>query len=130
MPGMKKLAVSTLLALGGTSVSAQKTNSEIMVDQPAINDGIIFNQGGETHQVSYLDREFSEDDVNVTCSANNMCIQLKKSFLAEEGITTNYDGIHLKNCEQEQCPERIKVTLHITFYSRPNQIFGQLKGPT
>lgn len=101
MPGMKKLAMSTLLALGGSStVSAQKTNSEIMVDQPAINDGIIFNQGGETHQVSYLDRQFSEDDVNVTCSANNMCIQLKKSFLAEEGITTNYDGIHLKNCDQ------------------------------
>ena len=56
---MKNLAVSTLLALGG---NGQKTNSEIMVDQPAINDGIIFNQGGETHQVSYLDREFSEDD--------------------------------------------------------------------
>ena len=65
--GMKKLAVSTLLALGGTSVSAQKTNSEIMVDQPAINDGIIFNQGGETHQVSYLDREFSEDDGKLYC---------------------------------------------------------------
>ena len=31
-----------------------------------------------------------------------MCIQLKKSFLAEEGITTNYDGIHLKNCDQEK----------------------------
>ena len=57
---MKNLAVSTLLALSGSN--AQKTNSEIMVDQPAINDGIIFNQGGETHQVSYLDREFSEDD--------------------------------------------------------------------
>lgn len=95
---MKKLALSTLLAIGGNN--AQKSNSEIMEDQPAISDGIIFNQGGETHQVSYLDREFSEDDVNVTCSANNMCIQLKKSFLAEEGITTNYDGIHLKNCDQ------------------------------
>lgn len=65
---MKKLAVSTLLALGGSNtVSAQKTNSEIMVDQPAINDGIIFNQGGETHQVSYLDRQFSEDDGKLYC---------------------------------------------------------------
>ena len=58
--GMKKLALSTLLAIGGNN--AQKSNSEIMEDQPAISDGIIFNQGGETHQVSYLDREFSEDD--------------------------------------------------------------------
>ena len=37
-----------------------------------------------------------------------MCIQLKKSFLAEEGITTNYDGIHLKNCDQERVSGRIK----------------------
>lgn len=89
------MALSALLAVSGA-----QTNSEVMEDQPSIDEGIIFNQGGETHQVSYLDRDFSDDDVNVTCSANNMCIQLKKSFLQEEGITTNFDGIHLKNCEQ------------------------------
>jgi hypothetical protein len=26
------------------------------------DEGVIFNQAGETHQISYLDREFNEDD--------------------------------------------------------------------
>ena len=30
-------------------------------DQPA-DEGVIFKQAGETHQISYLDREFNEDD--------------------------------------------------------------------
>lgn len=29
-----------------------------------------------------------------------MCIQLNKQFLVDEGITGNYEGLHLKNCEQ------------------------------
>ena len=33
----------------------------IIPDQPA-DEGVIFNQAGETHQISYLDREFNEDD--------------------------------------------------------------------
>ena len=40
-----------------------------------------------------------------------MCIQLKKSFLAEEGITTNYDGIHLKNCDQEKVIKLPKIEI-------------------
>ncbi len=33
----------------------------IITDQPA-DEGVIFNQAGETHQISYLDREFNDDD--------------------------------------------------------------------
>ena len=39
----------------------------IITDQPAesgADEGIIFNQAGETHQISYLDREFNENDGN------------------------------------------------------------------
>jgi hypothetical protein len=53
----KSMALSALLAVSGA-----QTNSEVMEDQPSIDEGIIFNQGGETHQVSYLDRDFSDDD--------------------------------------------------------------------
>lgn len=49
-----------------------------------------------------------------------MCIQLKKSFLAEEGITTNYDGIHLKNCDQEKVKNFQKVE-----FRWKNVIFAQ-----
>ena len=33
----------------------------IITDQLA-DEGVIFNQAGETHQISYLDREFNEND--------------------------------------------------------------------
>jgi hypothetical protein len=87
--------------VGLAKVNAQ--NAEIVVNQPSMSnsEGVIFSQDGENHQVSYLDRDFSDDDLNVTCSANNMCIQLKKQFLRDEGITNNFDGIHLKSCDQE-----------------------------
>lgn len=79
---------------------ARGQQADIVANQPAADDGMIFTQDGESHQISYLDREFAEDDVNVECTSNNMCIQLNKQFLATEGITNNFDGLHLKNCEQ------------------------------
>ena len=33
----------------------------IVTDQPA-DSGIIFDQAGETHQITYLDREFQDSD--------------------------------------------------------------------
>lgn len=64
------------------------------------DDGMIFTQDGESHQISYLDRVFADDDVNVECTSNNMCIQLNKQFLINEQITENFEGLHLKNCEK------------------------------
>lgn len=72
---------------------------DIITDQPA-DEGIIFNQAGETHQISYLDREFNEDDVNVQCTSQSMCIKMSKQFLIDEDITTKFEGVHLKNCTQ------------------------------
>ena len=49
--------------VGLAKVNAQ--NAEIVVNQQtslANNDGVIFSQDGENHQVSYLDRDFSDDD--------------------------------------------------------------------
>jgi len=76
----------------------------IVQNNPAVNsdDGMVFTQDGEAHQISYLDREFAPDDVNVECTSNNMCIQLNKQFLADEQITTNFPGLHLKNCDEGQ----------------------------
>ena len=42
----------------------------IITDQPD-DEGIIFNQAGETHQISYLDREFNENDGNLVFSKKN-----------------------------------------------------------
>lgn len=71
----------------------------IITDQPA-DEGVIFNQAGETHQISYLDREFNDDDVNVECTSTSMCIKMSKQFLIDEEITTKFDGVHLKDCDQ------------------------------
>jgi len=94
---MKNLLIAGLVGL------AQTQNADIITNQnqiaPPSDGGVIFNQDGENHVVEYR-KDFNEDDLNVTCSANNMCIELKKSFLAQENITTNYNGLHLKNCEQ------------------------------
>lgn len=62
------------------------------------DEGMIFTNGAESHQISYLDTEFSETDVNVLCTPSQMCIKLSKDFLVNEKITTNYDGLHLKDC--------------------------------
>jgi hypothetical protein len=118
--GMRNFLLAGLVGLA--KVNAQ--NAEIVVNQQtslANNDGVIFSQDGENHQVSYLDRDFSDDDLNVTCSANNMCIQLKKQFLRDEGITNNFDGVHLKSCDQgtregfEEESEYIKLCTEIGF---------------
>lgn len=89
--------------LAASIVGISRAQSDIVVAQPAAassDDGMIFTSDGESHQISYLDREFADDDVNVECTSNNMCIQLNKDFLVSEGITENFDGLHLKNCEQ------------------------------
>lgn len=102
---------------------AQSQNADIVTNQiaPPSDGGVIFNQDGENHVVEYR-KDFNEDDLNVTCSANNMCIELKKSFLAQENITTNFNGLHLKNCDQgvregfeDDSAEYIKVCTEIGF---------------
>jgi hypothetical protein len=95
---------------------------DIITDQPA-DEGIIFNQSGETHQISYLDREINEDDVNVQCTSQSMCIKMSKQFLIDEDITTKFEGVHLKNCTQEWSH---KISSFSPNLSQKNPIFFYL----
>ena len=57
------MRLSGILAslIGLAEAQAIPPINPINPDQPA-DEGVIFNQAGETHQISYLDREFNEDD--------------------------------------------------------------------
>jgi len=106
--------------LAASVVGIARSQNPTILTEPTENsdDGMIFTQDGESHQISYLDREFAEDDVNVECTSNNMCIQLNKDFLVSEGITDNFNGLHLKNCEQgdrEDGDKYIKLCTELGF---------------
>ena len=51
--------------LAASIVGISRAQSDIVVAQPAAassDDGMIFTSDGESHQISYLDREFADDD--------------------------------------------------------------------